>query len=343
MKSPKDEKPQHSPVDQTVKFFDKKTKESLFPKISPVHPEYGDSLWNELQYDSIWEHVVDYTYSLCSTSTEHQRKCFQLYTKTRRKTSKKSQPVLINDGAVNGFLLNVKSVLTKYENLVDEKSLSKVSAKHEPGNPGGCLKTDGSSKSAGPNDDACCSDGSAKADTEISRAVKQLEVCGNLLSIAEKAIDLKLEDFDNDEMSGQASGNTVMEALQCQDLNTVNNTKEKSAQCEEAVLNLGSNEGLVPKQDKPTKCTSPSQKDLKSECTKHLASSHLAYTKRHLCPIEVDECLTNEIQSLPGPHWTCDEDTELVQLLVKSWGGTASKANSKVILQTVYSYAYERQ
>ena len=344
-KSPRDDKPKHNPVEQTVVFFDKQMKELSFPKITAVRSELSDSMWNDLQYDLIWENVVDYSYSLCNTDAEHQQKCFQLYTKAKRKSSKKSQPVLINDHAVNGFLSNVKTILRKYEHLVDEKANGEISTKHENGKSGGFSKQDSCSKSTRLNDGPCCSNESAKSNTEISRVFEQLEICGDLLTIAEKAIDFKLEASEHEKLSVKTNTDTsaksTMEGAECEDSGTCTSTSKKLSvvKSEETASKLGDNEDVCnqedePSQDQLTEITNKNKEHStpeKSKCNKHCASSHVTSAKRQLCPIEVDEILTNELHVLPGPNWTCDEDTELVQLLVKSLGGATSKVNGKVI------------
>ena len=317
-------------------------KDVSFPKVTAVHSEISDSLWNDLQYDVIWENVVDYTYSLCNTDATHQQKCFQLYTKVKRKSCKKStHPVSINGHAVNGFLTNVKTILRKYEHLVDEKANDEISAKNESGKLGSCSKQDSYSKSSRQNDDPCCSDESRK--TDISQAFEQLEVCGDLLNIAEKVIDIKLEDFENGKLDTKANTETNEESAvagpkpegSSTDMNTCKNSMIK---IEETELNLGSEDVCYTeddtssiKQAEITKDKKEPSSQEKSNCSRHSASSHSRSAKRQLCPIEVDERLTNELHVLPGPNWTCDEDTELVQLLVKSLGGSTSKVNSKVI------------
>lgn len=311
-------------------------------------------MWNDLQYDLIWENVVDYTYSLCSTNSEHQQKCFELYTKAKRKSSRKSQPVLINDHAVNGFLSNVKNILLKYEYLVDDKGNGEISTKHEK--LGSCSKHD-CSKSTRRNDGPCCSNQSAKNDTEISRVFEQLEVCGDLLTIAEKAIDLKLEGPDHEGLSIRsnidASEKSMVEEPEHEGSCTSINSSEKSMiMGKETALNLGDNEDVCYKEEHPSQNELGNKKTdvienskefsskAKSEWNKHCMSSHLAYAKRHLCPIEVDEFLTNELHVLPGGNWTCEEDTELVQLVVKSLGGATSKVNSKVTSSITVLYIF---
>ena len=337
-KSPKDEKPNHDPVEQSVNFFDRTMKDLKFPNISAEHSEISDSVWNDLQYDFIWENVVDYTYSLCNSDAKHQQKCFQLYTKVKRKSSKKSHPVLINDHAVHGFLTNVKTILRKYEHLVDEKANGEISTKHENGKLGSCSKQDCDSKSTLQNDATCCSNESSKTDTDISRVFEQLEVCGDLLTIAEHAIDIKLEGSEHGGLDIKANTDTNEKStivgaeseVSGASINTCNNSTLKTLDVDKE------NEDHNDHTDNTKNHKEPLSRE-KPKSTRHSLHSG----KKQLCPIEVDEFLTNELHVLPGPNWTCDEDTELVQLLVKSLGGATSKINSKVSSSVNYDFNYK--
>ena len=329
VKSPKDEELQRNPVDQTVNFFGKKTKELSFSELTAVHSDINDSVWNDLQYNLIWENVVDYTYSLCNTSAECQKKCFQLYTKAKRKGSKKSRQVVINGHAVNGFLSNVKTLLRKYEHLVDEKGSGKSS-------------TNGKTKLTRQNDGPCCSDQSEKTGTEISKVFEQLQVCGELLTIAEKAIDSKLECPEHECLNTKTNATCVVEDTDNDGSSNNTKTNEKSTMKDETTaLNTGDTEGTCCKAEgtpqnsiekqltEITRSNKEFSSQMKFECNKDTAS-HLAYSEKHLCPIEVDEYLIKKLHALPGPNWTSEEDAELVRLLVKSLGGATCKVNSKV-------------
>lgn len=324
VKSPRDDELQRNPVDQTVNFFGKKTKEPLYSELTAIHSDINDSVWNDLQYNLIWENVVDYTYSLCNTSAECQKKCFQLYTKVKRKSSKKSQPVVINGHAVNGFLSNVKTLLRKYEHLVDEKGSGKSS-------------TNGKTKSTRQNEGPCCSNQSCS--TEISKVFEQLQVCGELLTIAEKAIDSKLECPEHECLNVKTNETRIVERSDDDDSSNNTNTSERSTiKDETTVLNMADTcckaEGTPQNSlEKPFTEITSSKKEfssqVKSECNKD-TTSHLAYYDKQLCPIEVDEYLIKKLHALPGPNWTCEEDAELVRLLVTSLGGATCKVNSKV-------------
>lgn len=335
VKSPRDDELQRNPVEKTVNFFGKKTKDRPFSELTSVRSDINDSVWNDLQYNLVWENVVDYSYSLCNTSAECQKKCFQLYTKVKRKRSKKSRPVVINGHAVNGFLSNVKTLLRKYEHLVDEKSSGKTSIH-------------GKAKSTRQNDGPCCSSQLDKTDTEISKVFEQLEVCGDLLTMAEEAIDSKLECPERECFNVKPIETCVVEGTDHNDPSRNANTNENSMiKDEKSALSMESTEGTCCTEDKTSlekQCAeiTAGNKEFsslgKNESNKDITSL-LASSEKQLCPIEVDEYLIKKLHALPGPNWTYEEDTELVRLLVKSLGGATCKVNSKVTL-SFQSYSF---
>ncbi|XP_028406216.1 uncharacterized protein LOC114528733 isoform X2 [Dendronephthya gigantea] len=336
--------PSSNPVDQVVTFFDKKPKDSSYSKTNSAGSEHVDSLWNDLQYDTTWENAVDFTYSLCSNDRENREKCFQLYTKIKRKPKRKSRPVGVNGGSENGLLSNVKTILQKYEDLVDEKETKAgaIVTKHE---------NKSSKQRLVQNDSPCCSNQSAKNDGDISRLFGQLEVYGDLLTIAEKAIDLKIESQDDENISRTNSDANVKHSMENRwGGETVGQNIGTSRK------NSGTSDVLRPRDNCPgdncpgdncpgDNCPGdncPGTRGNKAEITNNGRKPSLqgraenkpcSVTSRgkQFCPIELDEVLTNELQLLPSPNWTCENDTELVQLLVTSLGGVSSKFSSKCL------------
>lgn len=303
-KLPKEHQQKHYPVHETVNFFNKKTKEPA--SCSKTNSGLGDSVWNDLQYDTIWENVIDYSYSLCNTNSDHQQKCFQLYTKARRKSSKKLPKAAKSDLALSGRLSNVKTISTQYEHLVEAKVNSENRRNQETL---GISTKQGSSKQA------------FETDLEISHVYEQLQVCGDLLNIAETAaMDLTYQCPERERLSVGMLENT-MEKPERRESSEKSVTKAFGNE-----LNVSGNHNACSlKMNSPAECSKKISKQEISESSKHLKCA-----KRQLCPIEVNEHLTNELQVLPGPNWTSDEDSELVRLLVNSLGGATNKGNTKV-------------
>ncbi|XP_046857635.1 uncharacterized protein LOC124451045 [Xenia sp. Carnegie-2017] len=161
-------------VDETVNFFNKKTRDSHTSKSAKALSRHGENIWNELQDDLIWENVVNFTYSLCRPTDnieEHVEKCFQLYTKVKKRPFGKKQRL----SKENDLLSNLKIV-----------SMS----------DNGLKRIDTSTQTASSKSAARYSRPSSATDLEISRVFEELEACGNMLDLTQKTMSIK-ENFSH--------------------------------------------------------------------------------------------------------------------------------------------------
>ena len=261
---------------------------------------------------------MDFAYSLCNTDSKNREKCFQLYTKVKRKPKRRTRAAGVGDGSENGLL----SFLQKYEDLVDGNGTKEgFLAKHENKSPKQRLAR---------NDSPCCSNQSAKTDGDISRLFGQLEVYGDLLTITEKVIDLKLESPEHENITKTNADTNGKHSRESRETAGQSNRTSET--------NLGDSNTLCPVDTSSETRVKNNRAEVTNNGRRPSLQSRpenracfFTSQEKQLCPIEVDDVLTNELQLLPAPNWTCENDTELVQLLVKSLGGVSnSKFSSKV-------------
>lgn len=116
-------------VDQVVDFFTKNTldtKEADVSKTNAQKTEDCGRLWSDIQNDTIWGNVVDYTYSLCSTNTNQRQNLLQVYTKVKQKKKKKRNPAVapkLSEDPNHDSTLS-KNLLEQLKNLLNNSPTS---------------------------------------------------------------------------------------------------------------------------------------------------------------------------------------------------------------------------
>ena len=294
------------PVDQTVEFFPGKarsTKESGQPKTSAKTTE--EAVWSDLQNDIVWESVVDFTYSLCSTSKDLKVACLQVYTRVKRKRTKKTVPIDSKSSRNNpGSLENVLN-----------KSLKKMPCARENNDSCEILKKsfDGSGIELFSNS----SERRLSGSNVVIKSCHLSEERPNETSL-QQLNKYSSENEDLDHSKQNASKDETCSALFPELMKKMiinEDTKQSNSQhsvdmlskCfETGCLNVRSSDSTVASEQQ--KCKKPRN---------HLKVDNLISDK---CPIKIDENLKNRLATTPGPNWTSDEDDELVQLLMNSSG-----------------------
>ena len=282
-------------MEQTVNFFSQKSVEKDGAILESLlnQPEENEELWNNIQNDTVWENVLEYTYSLSNTNKDHQS-CVDVYTKQRRKKNKK---MATNSSSIN------KNCSSSSKSLASEKMLANVV------NINYCnvvkCKHDGSSTVCLKNKQLF-----GKARGELSDTLQNPKENFQKLETFDCHTDYKADEID--------------ETL-CQELNGKlnENGRQKLSSNSLSDNQISTTENATTK-PLSTNCDQPKSR---KNCSKVNSSTN---SDKHLVQIEVDEYQTNKMQWSPGQNWTADEDNQLVQLLIDPYGCNTTKTNSNV-------------